>query len=68
MVGCLQGKTIEVSAKSLNKGLMRFARKNLEIDFEKGNGGHVRIRTGVHGFAGRCLTTPPRGHRRGEAV
>ena len=25
------------------------------------NGGHGRNRTGVHGFAGRCVTTPPRG-------
>ena len=24
-------------------------------------GGHGRNRTGVHGFAGRCVTTPPRG-------
>ena len=24
-------------------------------------GGHARNRTGVHGFAGRCVTTPPRG-------
>ena len=26
-----------------------------------GNGGHGRNRTGVHGFAVRCVTTPPRG-------
>ena len=26
------------------------------------SGGHARNRTGVHGFAGRCVTTPPRGH------
>ena len=25
------------------------------------SGGHARNRTGVHGFAGRCVTTPPRG-------
>jgi hypothetical protein len=25
-------------------------------------GGHCQIRTGVHGFAGRCVTTPPSGH------
>ncbi len=25
-------------------------------------GGHGRNRTGVHGFAVRCVTTPPRGH------
>ena len=24
-------------------------------------GGHARNRTGVHGFAIRCVTTPPRG-------
>jgi hypothetical protein len=27
-----------------------------------GGGGHGRNRTGVHGFAVRCVTTPPRGH------
>ena len=35
-------------------------------------GGHARNRTGVHGFAGRCVTTPPRGRNvqtlRGELV
>ncbi len=35
-------------------------------------GGHARNRTGVHGFAGRCVTTPPRGRhvetRQGEHV
>ena len=25
------------------------------------SGGHDQIRTDVHGFAGRCVTTPPRG-------
>ena len=25
-------------------------------------GGHARNRTGVYGFAVRCVTTPPRGH------
>ena len=32
-------------------------------------GGHARNRTGVHGFAVRCVTTPPRGLvlRLGEA-
>ncbi len=28
-------------------------------------GGHARNRTGVYGFAVRCVTTPPRGHRAG---
>ena len=27
-----------------------------------GSGGHARNRTGVNGFAVRCVTTPPRGH------
>ena len=26
------------------------------------SGGHARNRTGVRGFAVRCVTTPPRGH------
>ena len=30
-------------------------------------GGHGRNRTGVHGFAVRCVTTPPRGQY-GEGV
>jgi hypothetical protein len=28
----------------------------------RARGGHGRNRTGVHGFAVRCVTTPPRGH------
>ena len=32
---------------------------------KKEGGGHARNRTGVHGFAVRCVTTPPRGQFRG---
>ncbi len=32
------------------------------VTTDSGPGGHARTRTGVHGFAGRCVTTPPRGH------
>ena len=34
-------------------------RQNLNISGEF-DGGDDRTRTGVHGFAGRCVTTPPR--------
>ena len=34
---------------------------NLFILLNPKNGGHDQIRTDVHGFAGRCVTTPPRG-------
>ena len=42
-------------AKSIAK-LSEINRKSLV----KFNGGDDRIRTGVHGFAVRCVTTPPR--------
>ncbi len=32
------------------------------------DGGHGRNRTGVHGFAGRCVTTPPRGPSISDAI
>ncbi len=47
-------------AKSLRPG-------NSMLLFNKGKsaGGHARNRTGVHGFAVRCVTTPPRGQPNG---
>ena len=36
------------------------ADKKVQVEIA-GLGGHARNRTGVHGFAGRCVTTPPRG-------
>ena len=39
-----------------------FSEKNLILHKELGFGGSFRIRTGVNGFADRCLTTRPRNH------
>ena len=39
----------------------RFAKHRIRAVSNRKNGGHGRNRTGVHGFAVRCVTTPPRG-------
>src|SRR5208337_1135221 len=39
----------------------RFGLRRKLLNFREYDGGHARNRTGVRGFAVRCVTTPPRG-------
>lgn len=51
-----RGRELTLPANALCKDAIR---KITEI------GGHARNRTGVYGFAVRCVTTPPRGQPNG---
>ncbi len=54
------------SVASTNSATRAFGKVSVQFnelrDAQKGNGGWGRNRTGVHGFAGRCMTTLPPSH------